>query len=65
MNLDPEQRFPTELSDEAAAALCDFLNELAAAADSHYLHQIQRYRRKQQAPPPDPNQLWLPILPNP
>ena len=49
--------FPTGLSDAAAAALCDVLNELAAAADSHYLHQIRRYR-KQQAPPQDPDHPW-------
>lgn len=58
MSPDPAPAFPQDLSDEAAAALCDFLHELAAAADSRYLHQILRYRRAQ-APPVDPNQPWL------
>ena len=49
--------FPTGLSDAAATALCDFLNELALAADTHYLHQLRRYR-KQQAHPPDPDHPW-------
>jgi hypothetical protein len=59
-----ELPFPTGLSDEAAVALCDFLNELAAAADSHYLHQIRRFR-KQQAPPPDPDHPWRSTLQDP
>lgn len=50
--------FPTGLSDEAATTLCDFLNELALAADSHYLHQIRRYRKQQQAPPQDLDHPW-------
>jgi hypothetical protein len=58
MSPDPAPAFPPGLSDEAAAALCDFLHELAAAADSHYLHQILRHRRSQ-APPVDPKQPWL------
>ena len=66
MNPDPAPAFRSDLSDEAAAALCDFLHELAVAADSRYLHQILRYRRPQ-APPVDPNQSWLfpPTSPDP
>lgn len=58
MNLDDFPLLPSGLSDETAAALCDFLHELAAAADSRYLHQLQRYRRLS-APPENPNQPWL------
>lgn len=58
MNLENYPLFPSQLSDEAAAALCDFLQELAAAADSHYLHQLRRYHRLN-APPANPNQPWL------
>ena len=58
MNLDDTPLLPTGLSDETAAALCDFLQELAAAADSRYLHQLRRYRSLN-APPVNPNQPWL------
>ena len=59
MNTDPEPRFPADLSDEAATTLCDFLHELAAFADSHYLAQILRYRRLHQPSPFDPDRPWL------
>ena len=65
MSLDSAQLFPTGLSDEVATALCDFLNELAAASDSRYLHQIRRYRKQQQAPPQDPDHPWRSILQDP
>jgi hypothetical protein len=58
MKLDSVPLFPPSLSDEAATSLCDFLHELAAAADNRYFHQILRYRRTH-APPVDPNQPWL------
>jgi len=58
MSPDPAPAFPSGLSDEAAAALCDFLHELAAAANSRYLQQIPRYRCAQ-APAVNPNQPWL------
>jgi len=64
MSIDAETLFPTGLSDEAATALCDCLNALAFAADSHYLHQILRYRSQQQAPLA-PNRPWLATLPKP
>lgn len=57
MNTDAEPLFPRELSDEAAATLCDFLHELAAVADSHFLAQIIRHRRAH-APSVDPDHPW-------
>jgi hypothetical protein len=59
MSTDPDPLFPTGLSDAAATALCDFLYELAATADSRYLAQILRYRRQHQPTPRDPDQPWL------
>lgn len=59
MSTDPDPLFPAGLSDEAATALCDFLHDLAAAADSRYLAQILRYRRQHQATPFDPDHPWL------
>ena len=59
MNTDPDPLFPADLSDETATALCDFLHELAAFADSRYLAQILRYRRQHQPPPFDPDRPWL------
>ena len=58
MNDDPVDLFAAELSDAAAATLCDFLHELAAAADTRYLTQLQRHRRQQQPPPYDPAHPW-------
>ena len=58
MNDDPQSLFPAGLPDAAAAALCDFLHELAAAADVRYLAQLHRYHRQQQPPPYDPTQPW-------
>jgi len=43
MNLDLETRLLEDLSDEAAFALCELLNELTQAFESRYYHQIQRY----------------------
>ena len=39
--------FPEGLSDEAAAALCDFLVQLATACESHYLVQLRRHHDRQ------------------
>ena len=58
MNDDPQLLFPAGLSDAAAAALCDFLHELAAAADTRYLAQLQRHRRQQEPTPYDPARPW-------
>lgn len=58
MSFDADPLFPDGLSDEAATALCDFLYDLAAAADSRYLAQILRYRKQYQATPFDPDHPW-------
>ena len=42
MNLAPLLS-PHELSDEAAAQLCEFLNDLAFAFECQHLAQIRRY----------------------
>ena len=65
MNHDPESLFPAGLSDAAATALCDFLHELAAAADTRYLAQLQRHRRQQEPPPHDPARPWRSRSPDP
>ena len=39
----PRIALPTELSDEAAAQLLEFLYELATALESHYTAQLLRY----------------------
>jgi len=46
---------PTELSDEAAAQLLEFLYEFATALESHYTGQLLRYYHR-----PDERQqpLW-------
>lgn len=38
--------FPSRISDESAAVLCDFLAELSMAAESRYFCQIRRYREE-------------------
>ena len=58
MNDDPQLLFPAGLCDAAAAALCDFLHELAAAADTRYLAQLQRHGRQQEPTPYDPARPW-------
>jgi hypothetical protein len=50
---------PVNISDECAAALCDFLAELSMAADSHYLCQVRRYRKKNRPPLVDPESPWI------
>jgi len=45
---------PTELSDEAAAQLVDFLHELTDALEHHYYAQLRRYYHPSESPPPDP-----------
>jgi hypothetical protein len=57
MTTDTDSLFPSHLSDEAATALCDFLHELAATADSRFFAQIIRYRRAQDTPV-DPDHPW-------
>lgn len=50
--------FPSGLSDREAVVFCDFLFQLAADADAHYLAQILRHRHKSNPTPQDPNQPW-------
>ena len=39
--------FPNGLSDESAAALSEFLHQLAAACETRYLVQLRRYHSRQ------------------
>jgi hypothetical protein len=39
--------FPDGLSDDSAAALCEFLYQLAAACETRYLVQLRRLRSRQ------------------
>ncbi len=50
--------FPSGLSDRDAAAFCEFLFQLAADADAHYLGQILRYRRSINPPPQNSDAPW-------
>ena len=51
--------FP-DLGDAHAIKLVDFLNQLTADAESHYLAQILRYRQKHRPTPPHPERPWHP-----
>ena len=46
---------PLELSDEAAAALIDFLYQLTEALERHYAGQLLRYTHEHSPAPPPPN----------
>ena len=59
MTLDLETRLLEALSDEAAFALCELLNELAQAFESRYYHQLLRYHSAKQADLFDPDQPWI------
>ena len=49
---------PTELSDEAAASLVEFLHELTQALERHYFVQLRRhYNNATDIPRPDPPDL--------
>lgn len=54
----PTFAFPSDLSDREAITLCDFLFQLAADADAHYLAQILRYRYKNNPTPRHPDLPW-------
>ena len=54
-NQPPPVLLPTELSDEAAAQLLDFLYELARVLENTYAAQIRRYH---QTPDPPQHELW-------
>lgn len=45
----PGYLLPDNISDEAAAVLCEVLHHLATACDSRYLAQILRYRKRQRS----------------
>ncbi len=44
---------PTELSDEAAATLVEFLHELTNALEQHYFAQLRRYYNHDRASEPE------------
>ena len=50
---------PTELSDEAAASLVEFLHELTEALERHYFAQLRRHYSASDTPRPDPPDLDL------
>ena len=45
---------PTELSDQAAASLVEFLHELTEALERHYFAQLRRHYSAPDTPRPDP-----------
>jgi hypothetical protein len=57
---DPSFAFPSDLSDREASVFCDFLFQLAADAETHYLGQILRYLRENDPTPRDPDHPWQP-----
>lgn len=63
MNLDLETRLLEALSDEAAFAVSELLNELAQAFESRYYHQLLRYQSAKQADLFDPDQPWIKCQP--
>ena len=50
---------PTELSDQAAASLVEFLHELAEALERHYFVQLRRHYSATDIARPDPFDLDL------
>lgn len=58
MNPDFEPLWPEGLSDEAACALSEWLQQLALACESHYFVQLRRYRDARQMELLDPEQPW-------
>ena len=46
---------PTELSDEAAASLVEFLRELTEAIERHYFAQLRRHYSPTDTPRRDPD----------
>ena len=57
MSRQPAFAFP-DLGDAHAIMLVDFLNQLTADAESHYLAQILRYRQEHR--PPHSARPWHP-----
>ena len=56
MNADdpPLVLLPTELSDEAAAQLLEWLHETARVLERHYAGQLHRYHQRPDPPQPPP-----------
>jgi hypothetical protein len=50
---------PTELSDEAAASLVEFLHEFTEALERYYFAQLRRHYSATDTPRPDPPDLDL------
>jgi len=50
---------PTELSDQAAASLVEFLHELTEALERHYFAQLRRHYSATGSPQPDAPDLDL------
>jgi hypothetical protein len=46
---------PTELSDESAASLVEFLHELTEALERHYCAQLRRHHSATDIARPDPD----------
>jgi hypothetical protein len=55
---------PTELSDESAANLVEFLHELTEALERHYFAQLRRHYSASDTPRPDPPELDLAPAPS-
>jgi len=51
----PLLRIPTDLSDEAAAQLLEFLHELTAVIERHYYAQLRRHYAAADSPQRDLN----------
>ena len=58
MNPDFEPPWPGNLSDEAARALSEWLQQLALACENHYFVQLRRHRDTRQMELADPEQPW-------
>ena len=65
MNPDIGLLLPDDLSDEAASALCAFLQDLADACESRYFAQLRRYHAAHQTDLFDPDQPWRTRLTDP
>jgi len=55
---EPGFAFPSGLSDREASLLCDFLFQLVADAEAHYLAQLLRYQRDNDPTPRHPDHPW-------
>ena len=55
---EPDFAFPSGLSDREATTLCDFLFQLVADAEAHYLAQLLRYQKQNDLTPRNPDPPW-------